>query len=217
MESMTEIYLPRHPETTHNVNHAIVSGRSNHIELTPKGVEQAKRFAHAFAKDFPEPTVLMSSPAIRARRLLDIYLEETGRTIDYTVDDALQEMSQGVADGQLRADIYTEEVLARIDKELFDFKHPEGESLNDVSARMIDWLWRMHREHNGETILAATHGQAIRRTVGHVLGWNHFQTTRDPLHQTPNVSVTHLSVADDGIKVHYMGKEIIEPVADEVY
>ena len=211
---MTEIFLVRHPETVHNIDRAIVSGRSNEIELTPRGVEQARRFAHAFAKAYPQPDALYSSPALRTRTLMDTYLQETEQTLPYTIDYALQEMGQGLAEGMQRSIVYTPEVVGRINEELFDFKFEGGESLNDVSTRMHDWVRRVHEAHPRGTILAAGHGQAIRRLVGSVLDWDHYQNTLDPATMTPNVSLTHLTADDEGITVHYMGKEIIEPVEE---
>lgn len=206
---MTEIYLVRHPETVHNVNRSIVSGRSNNIELTQLGVEQAVEFSEVFNRDFPKPDVLYSSPALRTRALLDTYLHQTKSEMTYSVDDALQEMSQGIAEGQNRTVIYSPDVVARINTELFDFHHEGGESLAAVSDRMLDWIWQAHRTHPESTILAATHGQAIRSVVGKLLGWSHFETTMDPTKLTPNVSATHLTVDDNTITVNYFGKQII--------
>ncbi len=204
---MTEIYLARHPETTHNIDLSIVSGRSNDILLTERGVEQARDFATAFSLNYPVPDILFTSPAIRTKTLLDIYLQRTGLDKTYIIDDSLQEMSQGIAEGKDPTTIYTPDVLERIDTELFDFKLPEGESLNEVADRMLDWVWRTHYQFPDKKILAATHGQAIRALIGHLIGWDHYQTTRDPANATPNVSLTHLSVTDRTITLHQFAKE----------
>ena len=206
---MTEIYLVRHPETEHNINPSIVSGRSNSVPLTQRGYTQAREFSEAFSRIYPTPDAIYSSPALRTRTLAQIYIEQNRLTLPVTIDDALQEMSQGIAEGCDRSLVYTPEVIKRIDQELFDFKHPEGESLNDVSTRMLGSIWRMHDSYPDQAIIAFTHGQAIRRAVGKLLGWNHFETTQDPTKTTPNVSVTHLSTSDKDITVHYMGRTII--------
>lgn len=209
---MAEIYIARHPETVLNADRSVVGGRSNDAQLTNRGFEQACRFAVSFDANYPKPDVLISSPAIRATALMDAYLEATQQQTEYTIEPALQEMSQGIADGRPRALIYTPEVVEQINRELFDFKLPEGESVNEVSDRMLDWVWRVHREFPNSVVLTAGHGQAIRSTVGHLLGWTHYQTTQDPDFVTPNVSLTHLSVADDAITVDFYAKEIINPV-----
>lgn len=206
---MTEIYLVRHPETPYNADGTVVGGRSNHLLLSPRGEQQVGQFIEAYAKSYPAPDILYSSPALRTRALAEAYLESRGGTIPYYIEDALQEMSQGDAEGKPRLETYTPEVLERINTELFDFKHPNGESLNDVSDRILGLIWKMHKEHPGQTILAATHGQTIRRLVGSLLGWSHYETTMDPSKVTPNVSLTSLSVEDEGIEVNFMGKEII--------
>lgn len=206
---MTEFYLARHPETKHNVNRAIVSGRSNDIELTELGVQQAKQFATAYQANFGTPDALYSSPAHRAETMAHAFANETNFAGAVLLDDRLQEMSQGVAEGQHRELVYTPEVVATINQQLFDFSFPEGESLNDVSARMLEWLYETYEKHPNGTVLAISHGQAIRRLVGSLLNWNHFETTLDPSKITPNVSLTHITVDDTGATVHYMGKEII--------
>lgn len=207
--NMTEIYLVRHPETEHNANPDIVSGRSNSVNLTPRGFEQARQFSQAFVETYPTPDAVYSSPALRTQTLAQIYTEQNNIPPPIAIDDDLQEMSQGVAGGKNRLLIYTPDVIERINQELFDFKLPGGESLNDVSTRLLGWVWRMHVAHPEQTVVAFTHGQAIRSAVGALLGWSHYEVTRDPSKQTPNVSVSHLSVHDDTITVNYMGRVII--------
>jgi broad specificity phosphatase PhoE len=206
---MAEIYLVRHPESQHNLNPAIVSGRSNSIPLSEKGYDQARQFSEAFNASYPKPDVVYSSPAQRTRTLAEIYTEQNSLSLPILIDNALQEMSQGIAEGCDRSSIYTPDVLKRIDQELFDFKLQEGESLHEVGSRMLDWMDHAYEMHPNGTILAFTHGQAIRSVVGRLLDWSHHQTTIDPAHVTPNVSVTHLSKHDGDITVNYMGRVII--------
>ena len=207
---MTEIYFVRHPESEKNADPSIVGGRSNCTPVTHHGIQQSRLFSKAFSKQYPTPDVLYSSPAVRTTTLLDIYSEETDWKRGYFIEPNLQEMSQGDAENQPRVDIYTPEVIARIRKEVFDFSLPNGESLNEVADRMLEWAYQMEKKHPDSTILAATHGQAIRASVGRLLGWNHFETTLDPLHITPNVSVTHLTIKGGVATVNFWGKEIIE-------
>lgn len=209
---MTEIFLVRHPESKLNVQPHLVSGRSNHIGLTKKGHKEARLFAETFHRAFPKPDVLCSSPAVRTTTLMEEFTKVASWNEGYFIEPALQEMTQGLADGKESRLIYTPEVQAQIDEETFDFKLPEGESLDEVADRMLAWMFKMHDNYPGRTILASTHGQAIRAAVGRLLGWNHYQTTRDPNFQTPNVSLTHVVVDDEGIDVSYVGQRIINEV-----
>lgn len=208
---MTEIFLVRHPESELNTQPNLVSGRSNEAGLTALGRKQAQLFSKAFVSSFPRPDVLYSSPAIRTMALAETYAATAGfANENIVIEPALQEMTQGVADGKESALYYTPDVLARIDAETFDFKLPEGESLNEVADRMLAWIQTMGELHPQKTILATTHGQAIRAVIGRLLGWTHYQTTRDPEFHTPNVSVTRISVTNGIITVSYANRTLIE-------
>jgi probable phosphoglycerate mutase len=209
---MTEIYFVRHPETPQNTDRSIVGGRSNNAPITERGVEQARRFAKVFSTQYPRPDGYYSSPAVRAKALLDIYNETTSQQNSYVIDPDLQEMSQGLSEGLPRAEVYTPEVLEAIAKQQHDFALPGGESLNDTSARMYSWMNRAHKQYPNGVLLVATHGQAIRATVGGLLKWSHFKTTIGSAYQTDNVSLTHITVHGHEMTVNFWGKDIIEPV-----
>lgn len=216
-KQMTEIYLTRHPETIHNADGSLVSGRSSHIGLTELGSLQAHALPEAFLAHYPRPDILFTSSAVRAVALTESFASQLGYE-GYTVDDALIEMSQGHAEGKPRETIYTKAVVQRIKRELFDFRLAGGESLNDVADRMTEWAFRMHEQYPDQRVYASSHGQAIRALVGRALGWDHFETTRDPRNIVPNVSVTSLHVNDTDIQVRRYAHEIVEPVQpDQVY
>jgi len=209
---MTEIYLVRHPESALNADASVVGGRSNHTPLTERGEEQARRFAKAFASQYPAPNVFYSSPAVRTKALLDIYNETLGQHNGYFIDPDLQEMSQGEKEGVPRIEVYTPETLQAIDEQLLDFALPGGESLNDVANRFDGRIEQIAKRHPNSVVLIATHGQLIRAGIGRLLGWNHFETTQDPAHRTENVSLTRLSVENGQTTVNFWGKNIIEPI-----
>ncbi len=219
---MTEIYLARHPESTLNTDRTLIGGRSNHVPITNNGKRQALAFAKAYTREYPSPDIVFSSPAVRAQALIEAYLRHNNtQDKGYFIDDALQEMTQGVADGKPRAAIYTPKVIHRINEELFDFKLSEGESLNEVADRMLTLMYEAEQKYPNAVLLVATHGQAIRAAVGRLLNWSHYDVTRNPATTTPNVSLTHLTVQDAAITVNFVNKVIIEgrpaDSADGVY
>lgn len=209
---MTEIYLVRHPESELNAQATLIAGRSNATPVTERGLEQARRFAKVFSSEYPEPDFFYASPAIRTQILIDIYNQTTGQDNKYEIEPDLSEMSQGLSEGVDRKYVYTPDVLERIAQHLHDFSLPGGESLNQTADRVLSWAYATEKKHPNSVILAATHGQAIRASVGRLLGWDHFQTTRDPERRTDNVSLTHLTVSEGNITVNFWGKDIIEPV-----
>lgn len=209
---MTEIYLVRHPESAMNIQPDLVGGQSAHADITPRGAEQARRFARAFQQHYPTPDVLYSSTAVRTQALMKIYKQETGNRSDVMLDANLLEMSHGPHEGKLRSEIYTPEVLALIKEQQLDFALPGGESVNTAADRMYTWLYDVAEKHPDSVILASTHGQIIRAALGRALGWSQFKTTIDPDNRTGNVDLAHVSLHDRQVTVHFWNRTIIEPV-----
>lgn len=207
---MTEFYFVRHPESVLNADRKFIAGRSESAAVTERGIEQAKQFALAFSKQYPNPDVFFSSPTIRTETLLDMYDKVTGSHNERIIDSNLVEMAQGVSEGKIRSDVYTPEVVAVIAKEQFDFSFPGGESLNDTADRGQAFVKDVCDSYPNSTVLVSTHGQFIRAYVGRLLHWNHYQTTLDPAHYTNNVSLTHITVDNGKATVHFFGRDIIE-------
>ncbi len=203
----TELYLIRHAESTMNVQPHLVGGRSNHAELSPKGIEQAKTLGRYLLAEGVEPTRIYASPALRTLQTAQYSLVEMGLTHEPVVHDALQELSQGVCEGRLRSEVYTPKVLADITRLGKDFRLEGGESMNDVGLRMLGWatetLAAEPARAEGEQILVYTHGGAIRYFASHILDWSHQKTYETEI---ANASVSLLTYGDGQWDVEYLSK-----------
>ncbi len=194
----------------------LVGGRSNEATVTARGEEQLRRLSAAFLEHYQKPVAIFSSPALRTMKLASHLLEHFHITQPVTIRDGLQEMSQGIAEGEQRSLVYTPAVLERIAYEQKDFSLPEGESINRVTERMMNELFTIHTTHPNQAVVVAGHGQAIRCVLGEVLGWSHSQTAQpsDPRYRTENVSITEFQIEGDTITAK-LPRSIINPVPPE--
>lgn len=195
-ESDAQIYFIRHGQSAANLEPHIVNGRGNHHPLSTVGEAQAALVGPWLLDHYGKPDAVLASPAVRTRETARIALGAAGLELPVTIDDDLQELSQGDWTGLLRENVYTPEVLARIEAEQMDFKSPGGESMNDVTVRKLRAVERMPEGN----VWVFGHGVAIRCLAGYALGWTHPQ-----IHQARtwvfNTSVTHVSRQADGLVV----------------
>lgn len=189
--------LVRHAESVMNTQPHLIGGRSNHAELTELGNAQSKLAAdylHGYLSIYASRVRTFSSIAKRAYRTIDSVHQNLGLlTNDIVIDDRLQELSQGVAEGKPRESMYTPEVLAQISRELKDFKFDSGESMNDVTNRMHDVLYEHATIHPRDIRLYGTHGFAIRCLVAKYNNWSHSDIR---VKEVPNTAITVIDYSD---------------------
>lgn len=205
-----------------NLRPDLIGGRTNETALSPLGEEQAKVVGRYIHRLLVHPLVAVSSPAVRTRRTLRLALREANSALPIYLNDDLQELSQGAAEGQPRSDVYTDEVMVALRASGKDFKLPGGESMNEVGLRMygamlaIDHLTlqaERQRDHEAPlhgmylppAALVSTHETAIKSLVAHIK-----DLPQSWVHQTrlSNASITRLTVLDSHIMVDYLGRNV---------
>lgn len=206
---MPRLYTVRHGESEMNLRADVIGGRSNHVELTEKGIRQAKAFGQWLADSPIRPDIVYFSPAVRTIQTMNFALEAAEIDVECIVDDRLQELSQGVKEGADRKATYTDEVVAQIKKELLDFKFDEGESIAMVMERMMDFAHDITAKHPQKTIMVFGHGFAIRALAGAIQKLSH----QDIVHklETPNLSLSTFDLAPN----HYSVRSFCRRVIDE--
>lgn len=189
---MTEIYLMRHAESTMQIQLTdFVGGRQNHVELTPKGREQAIKAGTYLLRHSIHPTLVYSSPAVRAIDTARLALGVEAPILD----DHFQELTHGAAEGKPRAEVYTPEAIHQLSVIGMDFKFPGGESTNEVGVRMHEGVLEVARAaKDNDVVYIATHGIAIKSLVAHLCGYDQQWIYTSIVH---NVSLTHLTLEND--------------------
>lgn len=210
---MTVVYGIRHPESARNLEAHLVGGRSNEALVTPRGYEQMHRLGKVFLHHYQRPVAVFSSPATRTRVLAEHLAKTLSIPDGVIVHDNLQEMSQGFAEGQPRREVYTQDVLAQIALQQKAFALPGGESVNQVTDRILATLHEINDTYPDQPVAIAGHGQALRCALGEILGWSHTDITRptDPRYMTDNVSITEFRIVNHNITAS-LPRSIITPV-----
>ncbi|MDB5185604.1 MAG: uncharacterized protein JWL85_127 [Candidatus Saccharibacteria bacterium] len=205
--SDVELHCFRHAESEANVNWHLISGRSNETPLTPLGIDQAKALGRYLVANEILPDVVYASPAERTLQTAHYALNEMGLDIKPTTHDGLQEMDMGLWVGQPRDHVYSEAVLAEIERLGKDFKAEGGQSMNEVGEQMFRVASEVANLHADDSrtlrIFFFAHGVAIRCLASHIHNWSQTQTYEA---HTPNASDSKFTMRNGMWQLNYLGK-----------
>jgi probable phosphoglycerate mutase len=154
---MTEILLIRHGETLWNQQGRMQGQHDS--PLTPLGLQQARQLGRRLKN--VEFTALYSSDLGRAHQTARCIADATGHEI--VTDEGLRERRFGIFEGLTNTEIKMQhpDLHELFEKRLPGFAMPGGESSAQFSARCVGTLERIAARHDGETIVAVTHGLVL--------------------------------------------------------
>ena len=166
------LWVVRHGESAGNVardaaeaeglERLDLSHRDVDVPLSDLGRRQAAALGRWTARQPADrqPTVVWSSPYVRARQSAQIALETAGLDLPVVVDERLREREFGVLDGLTRKGIsaqYPEESERRAAIGKFYHRPPGGESWVDVAQRLRAVLDEIRIDARGERVLLVAH------------------------------------------------------------
>ncbi len=169
---MLQVFFIRHAESEANANHDLICGRSDHIPLSPRGMQQAALLADRLQRENWQFDQLVSSVSLRARQTAAVVAEKMGWSEeDFSYSDQLVEISKGEWEGEVREAIYTPALREMLLTDSYTFRPPGGESQADVVQRMRTWLDLVEDSYNGQArrIAVFSHGFAIKSLLTSVL------------------------------------------------
>lgn len=176
-----------------------IATRDVDTPLSALGAEQARALGHWFGTAPPEqrPSVVLTSPYLRARTTADIVVDIAGLARDdltYVIDERLREKEFGILDRLTRHGItqkYPELHEQRTHVGKFYFRPPGGESWCDVILRLRNMLETITREYRNERVLIIGH-QVIVNCFRYLLERMDEQTILDidRAGDVPNCAVT---------------------------
>jgi len=147
---VTELLLVRHGETDWNREHR-VQGHTD-VPLNAVGRAQAEALAESLADALLAG--VYSSDLARARQTAEIVSRHQGLAV--VLEPGLREKNfgswEGLTDVEI-ADRFPESVRGR---------WGDGESTEDVAARVLPAIERIRARHPGESVLVVSHGGPIR-------------------------------------------------------
>jgi probable phosphoglycerate mutase len=156
------IVFVRHGQTASNRGGQL-QGRFD-APLTQEGEAQAKRVAAALQQETLARVV--TSPLVRARATADAVA--AALDLEVEVDDRLVELDYGEWDQLRMLDIPAE--AWRKWRETVSFTPPGGESLEAVTARIVDFCDEQFSKAGDESVVAVSHVSPIKAAVCWALG-----------------------------------------------
>ncbi|HEX8844233.1 MAG TPA: histidine phosphatase family protein [Pyrinomonadaceae bacterium] len=142
-----------------------IAQRDVDVPLSQLGERQAAALGHWLGKLSSEarPTVVLSSPYLRARTTAQLALMTAGmddEEVSFVTDERLREKEFGIFDRLTRVGIeqkYPEQSEARTALGKFYFRPPGGESWCDVILRLRSVIDTLTRDYRRERVLIVSH------------------------------------------------------------
>ncbi len=168
------LWLVRHGESLGNLARTAaedaartditIEGRDIDVPLSPLGERQSRALGAWFGlRDEPDrPSVVLSSPYMRARQTARLIAEEAGLALAGPIiaDERLREKEFGALNRLTAAGIrnsYPEEARRRTEIGKFYYGPPGGESWCDVILRLRSLLDQLQLRHADERVLLVAH------------------------------------------------------------
>ncbi|MBS3647555.1 histidine phosphatase family protein [Pseudaminobacter sp. 19-2017] len=194
----TTFFLIRH--AAHEDLGRSLTGRKEGARLGRVGRVQALRLAELLSSE--AISAVYSSPRERTRETAAAIAIacETGPV--KTVEE-VDEIDFGEWSGKTFEELDQDAGWRRWNEVRDQAQTPAGESMADVQARALDFVWQLTRTNRGEAVAVVSHSDVIKAIVCHVLGLpiaHCFRFDIDP------ASVTTIVIGDWGAKLLRMNQ-----------
>ena len=162
------LVLVRHGQSEWNLKNLFTGWRD--VDLTEKGVEEAKAAGHKLKAKGLAFDIAYTSDLKRAQKTLDLMLAELGQTGLETVrDQALNERDYGDLTGLNKDDARKKwgEEQVHAWRRSYDVPPPGGESLKDTLARALPYYMKHIQPDvlSGKRVLVSAHGNSLRALI----------------------------------------------------
>lgn len=190
---MTTILLARHGETDWNRE-----GRfQGHADppLNRTGRDQAVELSVALMAE--DLAAVYSSPLRRALETAEIVA--ASRELEPVTVAALREVDVGSWSGLTRTEVeqrFPEQYARWLD---YGQGWEDGETYDEMGTRVVAALLELAAAHDGERVLAVTHGGPIRAAFAFAAGTSHAEARRNGP-QVGNVFVAEFAVEDGALR-----------------
>lgn len=189
---VTTILVVRHAQTVGNLDR-VFQGRID-LPVSEPGEVQLSLLAKRFA-DIPVDAVV-TSPLPRAVKTAEAITAHNPVPIEF--HDGLLEIFAGDFEGRPWDDlpVLFPEAFAHWRKDWSKFRAPNGESCEEVYARVSKAVLEIAKAHEGRTVAVVSHGCAIRNLLGWASGRDLSQVCELPIVQ--NTSISRIEIDESG-------------------
>ena len=187
----TTIVLVRHGETDWNREHRF-QGHAD-TPLNEAGRRQARELAEMFRGE--GASAVYTSPLRRASETARIVAERIG--LDAQALEALREIDVGDWQG-----LTVDEVRTRFPERADVAWHngwPNGETYDELAARVVPALHELGRRHAGENVVGVTHAGPIRAALSAATGLSH-EESRARIGPLTNCAVFRFAVREGDLE-----------------
>ncbi len=156
-----QFYILRHGETEYQTRkkHMVypAKGSLTSIGLTKKGRSQIVEAASKLKNR--KIDYIYSSDFLRTKQTRLIVAREIGiPKTNLFLSDKLRDINLGIYRGKSRKKFYRD--MGKVPRN-FNQRPEEGESLNEVSKRMVDFIKKIDKKYKGKNILIISHGEPL--------------------------------------------------------
>jgi len=185
----TRILLIRHGQIQANIEKRWHGWTDS--ELTIEGRSQAKKAGQRLKKEHSDISALYCSPLKRTRHTADAI----GNSLSLEVNEieGLKEYGVGVLEGETLVDLLQKHDFFTQLNANPHYAPAGGESIHQVSTRVVDSLKMLAKTHQGEKIVTVSHGAAMALALANLLHDDPYQWGR---YQFKNTSITELTFSD---------------------
>jgi broad specificity phosphatase PhoE len=156
----TTIHLIRHGH--HGLLGRILCGRMAGVGLDARGRAELAVCAERLE---PAPSIIQSSPQLRAMQSADILADRFRLTVELAAE--LDEIDLGDWTGRSFEELEHEESWHRWNAHRGSARPPGGESMQALQSRIVRHVERLCCERPGETVALVSHAEPIRAVVLH--------------------------------------------------
>lgn len=162
----TTFLLVRH--AVHGLLPHTLAGRTPGVELSGEGRAQADRLATRLAEEFPQISVILSSPRERARQTAEPLAASLGLPVE--TEPAWDELDYGGWTGRRFEELAADPRWHQWNAHRAGATVPGGETMLMMQARVVTALDRWRVRQPGGTVAVFSHAEPIRGALLHALG-----------------------------------------------
>jgi len=186
---VANLILVRHGESSGNRDR-IFATDPHSLPLTDLGYAQARAAARLIVDMF-QPKLVVSSPFLRAHETARVIAEGIDAPLE--VEPNLYERDVGVYRGRSYDSLVSAPGYAPASR--WNWRPPEGESYEDVLARVGPILDRLARDNSATDVVVVSHGGVM------VTLWAHIVGTWDSSWTPPNCGIVQVEHGADGYRM----------------
>ncbi|MEA2553830.1 MAG: hypothetical protein QOJ65_2006 [Fimbriimonadaceae bacterium] len=160
---MTTVLLIRHGD--HDLLNRAIAGRMPSVHLNASGIEQVEKLAGTLSS-LPIRAVF-TSPLERALESAEPLAKHL--SLELQVSDQISEVDFGEWTGWTFHQLHGNPEWKRFNEYRSGSRVPGGESMQEIQARMMDFLERMRVEYPDAVVAAFGHGDPIKMALMHCL------------------------------------------------